>query len=169
MLYRRLQLLHYVYGIVGVVWFAGTLTELTDVATGAVNVHYDSLYQAQKTLFQVGTRGNAASPRGGNAHLACHWMLQQPAQLMTGSSWYKVMYATIDATGDMTTTLFYLSYVALVLLLFSNVFIGLVVDRFQVRGNVPFSPVLLSLSHCTRAAWCCAPTVTGRREGRDSP
>lgn len=45
-----LQLLHYCFAIVGVVWFAGKLPKLE---SSSVDVHFDSFGEALRTLFQV--------------------------------------------------------------------------------------------------------------------
>lgn len=46
------------------------------------------------------------------------------------------MYTTVDASGSLGPTVYFLGYIVIVLLMFSNVFIGLVVDRFQVTAIV---------------------------------
>lgn len=46
------------------------------------------------------------------------------------------MYTTVDASGSLGPTVYFLGYIVIVLLMFSNVFIGLVVDRFQVTAVV---------------------------------
>lgn len=50
---------------------------------------------------------------------------------MTGEAWNDVMNAAADATGSIAPTLYFLSYVTFILLLFTNMFIGIVCDRFN--------------------------------------
>jgi len=52
-------------------------------------------------------------------------------QILTGESWHQVMYRAVDAVDNIAATIYFISLVALVLLLFANVFIGIVVDSFQ--------------------------------------
>ena len=45
-------------------------------------------------------------------------------QILTGESWHQIMYRAVDAVDNIGATLYFISLVALVLLLFANVFIG---------------------------------------------
>ena len=45
-------------------------------------------------------------------------------QILTGESWHAVMYRAIDATNRVVMSFYFISLVALVILLFANIFIG---------------------------------------------
>ena len=45
-------------------------------------------------------------------------------QILTGESWHQIMYRAVDAVDNIGATIYFISLVSLVLLLFANVFIG---------------------------------------------
>lgn len=52
-------------------------------------------------------------------------------QLLIGEAWHEVLIAAVYATRSMMPLYFFCSYIVLVLLIFGNVFTGVICDRFQ--------------------------------------
>ena len=52
-------------------------------------------------------------------------------RLLVGEAWHEVMFATSDSTQRQTTKLFFIGYIMLCTLFFSQLFIGIILNLYQ--------------------------------------
>eukprot|EP00808_Paulinella_micropora_P031573 g58345.t1 len=52
-------------------------------------------------------------------------------QMLVGEGWHELMYSGVQVSGQFTYSFYFITYVAVVTILFSNMFIGIVLDAFQ--------------------------------------
>lgn len=91
----------FIYGVIGVWMLSDEMSAV--LQTGAPEGNFDNLSNALLTLFQ----------------------------LLVGEGWHEVMYAAIRTTSGFAISWYFISFVIIVTLLFTNVFIGIVLDAFQ--------------------------------------
>jgi Ion transport protein/Methyl-accepting chemotaxis protein-like, first PDC sensor domain len=101
-LFTLLSVIFLVYGILGVYLFAGKFNEL--LQDDAPPGNFDSLSNALQSLFQM----------------------------LVGEAWADLMYAGILVTRDFVAAWYFISFICIATLLFVNIFIGLVLESFQV-------------------------------------
>jgi hypothetical protein len=53
------------------------------------------------------------------------------AQLTNGEGWDTVMFATVDSVNSLWPVLYFLSFSLCVMILFSNIFVGVIIDAFH--------------------------------------
>lgn len=102
-LFGLLAVAVYLYALVGCWNLAGTLTSLSVEVYEVQGANFDSFSAALSTMFH----------------------------LMTGEGWHEVMYGAIDATDSLAPCIFFMSFIVLVVLLFTQMFIGIVCDNFS--------------------------------------
>eukprot|EP00736_Rhodelphis_marinus_P007553 Rmarinus@m.2984 len=95
-----LLLIMYLFAVMGSIFFAGAYEGVTDYDVPGAT--FDSMEKAFTTLFQM----------------------------MGGDSWSTIMFAAVDATSSYLPILYFVGYVCVVTLLFSNLLIGVICDAF---------------------------------------
>ena len=68
--------------------------------------------------------------------MPCVDLRAAPIQIMINFGWGEAMAVTIAATGDISSSIYYLFAVALVTIMFTNLFIGMICDAFFQYSGV---------------------------------
>lgn len=96
------QVLHYVFGIVGMWVLAGKVSALEG---SELPLHFDNMLDAQRSL---------------------------TAQLLDSSNWADLLNMAIEATGGLGISFYFIFYASLMQILFTSILISLVVEGYQV-------------------------------------
>lgn len=96
-----LMLIIFAYAVTGMWAFGGLMKRVEEYETKQAN--FDTFFNSFATLFQ----------------------------LLTGEDWHAIMEAAINATQSIMPLWYFFSYAILMLLIFANVLIGIVCDKFQ--------------------------------------
>lgn len=139
------QVLHYVFGIVGMWVLAGKVSALEG---SELPLHFDNMLDAQRSL---------------------------TAQLLDSSNWADLLNMAIEATGGLGISFYFIFYASLMQILFTSILISLVVEGYQVcvltcmlvRVVGWLVADLLSASSALSWLLCAGPAKCGHKE-RDS-
>jgi hypothetical protein len=96
-----LMVVFFIYAVIGVWILAGRYGEV--LQDQAPRANFDSVGNGLLTLFQM----------------------------LVGESWHELMYAAIRARNGFAISYFFISFILVVSLLFTNVFIGVILDAFE--------------------------------------
>jgi two pore calcium channel protein, plant len=96
-----LLIVFFIYGVLGVFFLTGDFSRVLQLASP--DATFDTLSDAMLTMFQ----------------------------LLIGEGWHEVMYAAIRTTNSFGISWFFISFILIVTVLITNLFIGIVLDSFQ--------------------------------------